>query len=362
MSLLRSSNPAAVALALLLTGCGASGTAEKKPDAAPIAVTTAVAATQAMPDTIALTGELVASEEAHVSADTNGVVTSIRVERGQHVDKGDVVATVDARVAQLSADAAAAQRSLAEVQLQSAQDECTRAEALHQQGAMPQAQYDRALSQCQAQTRALQAAQANASLAGTSLSKAQIRAPFSGTVGEKLVDVGEFIAAAQPVITLYTDDALRVRFSVPERQSVAVVEGQVARFAVTAAPEDWREAIVRYVSPALRAPARDLVVEAEVADPTGLRPGMYAQVGLAVAETPRVTVPDAAITTEGTVSKVYVVRSDRAFATIVKRGATLDGSTAVLTDLAAGDVVVLNAPEGLHDGSRVTTTAAVLGN
>lgn len=345
------------ALALLYTACGSAPAEKTEAVDTVVAVTTAVAASRPMPDTVPLTGELVASAEAHVSADTNGVVTALKVERGQHVSRGDVIATVDARTAQLGADAASAQRALAEVQLKTAQDECARAEALHRDGAIPNAQYDRTMAQCAAQAQAVEAAQANASLAGTNAAKAQIRAPFSGTVGEKLVDVGEFVAAAQPVITLYTDEALRVRFSVPERQSAAVHEGQAARFAVTTAPDAAHDAIVRYVSPALRAPARDLVVEAEVQDPTGLKPGMYARLDLAVDETPRVTVPDAAVHTDGAVSTVYVVRADRAFRTVVRVGGRKDGATAVLTDLAEGDIVVVDPPDALHDGARVSVTA-----
>ena len=346
-----------IALSLLSLACKPTTAEKEAVKETVIAVTTVAAATRPMPDTVALTGELVASAEAHVSADTNGVVTALKVERGQHVSRGDVIATVDARTAQLGADAASAQSALAQVQLKNAQEECARAETLHRDGAMPNAQYDRAITQCAAQARAVEAAQANASLAGTNAAKSQIRAPFSGTVGEKLVDVGEFVGAAQPVVTLYTDEALRVRFSVPERQSGAVREGQTARFEVTTAPDVQHDAIVRYVSPALRAPARDLVVEAEVQDATGLKPGMYARLDLAVDETPRVTVPDAAIHTEGSVSTIYVVRGDRAFRTVVRLGGSKDGSTSVLTDITEGDLVVLNPPETLHDGAQVNATA-----
>lgn len=351
---LRRSSPA---LLLFLGACSGTDGATSADVAAPVAVTTAVAADRSAPESLPLTGELVASEEAHVSADTNGVVTSVRVQRGQHVDKGDVIATVDARAAKLGADAASAQQALAEVQLTEAKSQCARAESLHAQGAMATSQYDLAMAQCKAQTEALQAASANASLAGTSLSKAQVRAPFSGRVGERLVDVGEFVAAAQPVISLYTDEALRVRFSVPERQAGSVAEGQVARFALTSAPDAWRESVVRFVSPALRAPARDLVVEAEVSDVAGLKPGMFARIALEVGQASHVSVPDAAVHTDGSVSSLYVVREGRAFQTVVRKGASAEGYTAVLTDLAVGDVVVVNPPDTLHDGAAVNATA-----
>lgn len=84
---------------------------------------------------------------------------------------------------------------------------------------------------------------------------------------------------------------------------------------------------------------------------------MYARLDLTVDETPRVTVPNTAIHTDGAVSTIYVVRADRAFQTVVRLGGTKDGATAVLTDLAEGDLVVIDPPEALHDGAQVSATA-----
>lgn len=311
------------------------------------------ATSRPMPATLPLTGALIASNEAHVPADASGTLLSVNVERGQKVQRGDVLAVVDTRITRLSSAASNAQVGLAQAQLAAADEECKRAEALYAGGAMTKAQYDRVLSTCTAQARALDAARAQAQIAGTTLAKSQIRAPFAGVVGERMVDVGEFVGPSQPVVTLYTNEALRVRFAVPQKSVALVREGQSLRFRVGDDPADWRAGVVRFVSAALREQTRDLVVEAEVTDPTGLRPGMFAEIALDLDAAPAVVVPDAAVRTDGTLHTVYVARQGRAFKTIVDIGESRDGFTVIRTDVAAGDKVVLSPAANLRDGARV---------
>jgi RND family efflux transporter MFP subunit len=333
---------------------GTSVDATKDPARDPVvSVTLGDATARPMPTVLPLTGALVASNQAHVAADASGTITSVNVERGEKVSRGQVIAVVDTRISRLSSVASDAQVNLAAAQLGAAEDECTRAEALFAGGAISKAQYDRTLSTCSAQKRALDAAKAQAQIAGTTLSKAQIRAPFAGTVGERLVDVGEFVGPSQPVVTLYTDGALRVRFSVPQKNVTDVREGQKVRFRTAGQDDGWHDGVVRFLSAALREQTRDLVVEAEVTDPTGLRPGMFAEVALELDAAPAVVVPDAAVLTDGSVHTVFVARDGRVFKSIVDVGESRDGFTVIRTDVAAGDKVVLSPAANLRDGSRV---------
>lgn len=347
-------------LVLLLAGstlaCAGGGSSD--PEAAAerdpvVSLQLADAVTRDMPATLPLTGALVASSEAHVPADASGTLLSVNVERGQKVQRGDVLAVVDTRITRLSSAASDAQVGLAQAQLAAAEEECKRAEALFAGGAMTKAQYDRTVSTCAAQARALDAARAQAQIAGTTLAKSQIRAPFAGVVGERLVDVGEFVGPSQPVVTLYTNEALRVRFAVPQKDVALVREGQSLRFRVTDGADGWHTGVVRFVSAALREQTRDLVVEAEVSDPAGLRPGMFAEVALDLDAAPAVVVPDAAVLTDGPVHTVYVARQGRVFKTVVDVGESRDGVTVIRTDVAAGDKVVLSPASNLRDGARV---------
>ena len=90
----------------LSLACAGGTDGEKAVDADPVVtVETTVVALADMPDRLRLTGEVTAAMEALVAADTNGTVTAILVERGQHVKKGDTLLTVDTRTASLAAQA-----------------------------------------------------------------------------------------------------------------------------------------------------------------------------------------------------------------------------------------------------------------
>jgi membrane fusion protein (multidrug efflux system) len=345
-------------LLIAALACGGGEEAGSAADATgadiPVSVETVAATRQPMPDTALFTGSLVAERQVRVAADANGSIVEMRVERGDVVTKGQVIAVVDTALARLNATASAAQAGLASAQLEAAKLDCARAETLFQGGAIAQAQYDRTMAACKAQEEALSAARAGAAIASTQASKTSIRAPFAGQVGDRFVDVGEFVGAQSPVIALYAEGALRLRFSVPERQvSLVAMEAPVS-ITVPAYEGKHFTGVVRFVSPALRDMTRDLIVEAVIEDPERLlRPGMFAQVELVVAANDQVVVPEAAVQTEGTVNTVYIVREGRAFATVVRVGSRKEGFVTILTDLRAGDTVVLSPAVDLRDGTRV---------
>lgn len=340
----------------VLTAChsGGSSSAAVSQELAPIDVQTATIATAAMPTHIQLTGSILADRQVQVAADVNGVVVATRVERGQQVRKGDVIAVVDTRVSQLSAKANSAQAEAQSAQLAAAEADCKRADDLHSQGVISDSQYERSRAACEAQRQAVAAARAAADITQTNLGKTSIRAPFDGIVGERMVEVGAFVSSASPVATLYAAGGLRVRFPVPEFHISGVEIGRRVEVVVSSQPDRRFPGTVQYVSGALREATRDLVVEAVLDQPDpALRPGMFARVDLETGEQSVAVVPASAIRAEGTVHRLFLVREGRAFEQVVRVGSTRDGQTAVLTDVAAGDVVVVSPPESLRDGQKV---------
>lgn len=332
----------------------ASGPTAADADRVPVKVETTTVAIEPMPSWLVMTGTLVSSQQAQVAADATGVITSVRVERGQKVHRGDVLAEVDTRITDLSARAGAYQAEAVDAQLKAAEADCKRTEQLFSQQVIAQAQYERAMAGCQAQRASLQAARANAAMATTNVAKAQIRAPFEGTVGEKLVEVGNFVQAASPVVSLYGAGLLRVRFTVPEASATLVDFNQRVEVLPVADREHPVPGTVRFLGPALREQTRDRVVEAELV-PTDrpILPGMFAEVRVEVAQQPSPVVPKSAIVGDDMVHRLFLVREGRAFEVVVKTGSEREGMVAVQTDLREGDVVVLNPPATLHDGQKV---------
>jgi membrane fusion protein (multidrug efflux system) len=123
---------------------------------------------------------------------------------------------------------------------------------------------------------------------------------------------------------------------------------------VSAWPDRAFAAVVQRVSPNLRATTRDMIVEALADNSDGaLRPGMFATVRLVVGEEEWPTVPLTAIKKDGNVRRLFVSRDGSAFEMVVGTGVEKDGRVAVLEALRAGELVVVNPPPGLRDGSAI---------
>jgi RND family efflux transporter MFP subunit len=348
-----------LALGLVVASCArveTEGVGGKNSDAGllPIKVETASVTVEKMPKYLTLTGSVQAALEAEVAANVAGRITATHVERGQRVKAGQVIASVDSRAAGFSASAATAQYKVAESQVELAKQECARADTLFAQSAISEAEHDRLKMQCTAQIYQADAARANAGLAGKLAGDTTIRAPFDGIVGERYVNVGEYVQPASRVTSVFAVHPARVVISVPEPAVAQVREGQSLVVSVSAWPDRAFAAVVQRVSPNLRATTRDMIVEALADNSDGaLRPGMFATVRLVVGEEEWPTVPLTAIKKDGNVRRLFVSRDGSAFEMVVGTGVEKDGRVAVLEALRAGELVVVNPPPGLRDGSAI---------
>ena len=341
------------------SACGkpAAGAAASTKDAAPagVDVRTDTVRSEKVPHYLTLTGSVVADRSAEVAANVSGRVVQAAVERGQSVKKGDVIVRVDSEAASFNAAMASAQAGAADTNVEAAKKECVRTEALFKGNAITGIEYDRQKSQCQAQLFSAEAARANASLATKMQKDASIRAPFDGVVGERYVNVGEYLQPTTRVASLMAVDPVRVSISVPEHAVGLVKAGQVLDVEVAAYPDKVFPATVRYVAPALRANSRDLIIEATATGTGGLlKPGMFATVRLSVGDEEQPTLLESAIRREGTTARVFVVRDGRAEETVIRTGVKTGERIAVLDSLPVGALVVVTPPPTLRDGAPVS--------
>jgi membrane fusion protein (multidrug efflux system) len=281
-------------------------------------------------------------------------VAATYVERGQPVKAGQVLARVDSKAAGFQAAAASAQSQAADTQVEQAKQDCARADSLFSQGALPKAEYERAKTQCTAQLYGANAARAQADLAGKLAGDTIIRAPIDGMIGERYVNIGEYVTPNARVASVFSVNPVRVSISVPEPVVSQVREGQTLNVRVSAYPDRDFPAVVRFVSPSLRPLTRDLIIEAFAQnDDSALRPGMFATVLLLTGEEEQPTVPKGAIKADGTVRRLYVAKDGTAHEVVVRTGVEKDGRIAVLEALATGEKVIIKPPPGLRDGTAI---------
>lgn len=345
--------------AVLLAGC-------KKPEEAvaekpksvstlpPVKVELGSVTHEKMPRLLTLTGSVVADRQSEIAANVSGRVTATYVERGMPVKAGQVIAVVDARAAGFQAAAATAQSQAAQTQVALAKQECDRADTLFSQGAIAKSEYDRLKSQCTAQLYNANAAQANADLAGKLAGDTVIRAPMDGIIGERYVNVGEYVQPPTRVASVFSVNPARISISVPEPAVGRIKEGQSLDVEVSSWPDRKFPATVRFVSPALRAQTRDLIIEASAKNEDGaLKPGMFATVKLVTGEEEQPTVPLDAIKMDGNVRRLFIARNQTAVEFVVRTGLTKDGRIAVFEPFAADTQVIVRPPPGLSDGSAI---------
>lgn len=359
-------------------------------------VRTARAALAGWERSVRVSGELVAFEQATLSAKVPGRLAPITFDLGTRVARGDVLARVDPRDYELRVEQAlAALQSArarlglaadgevdavtpedaaivrgARAQLSDATRERDRARDLLKGGVGAQATVDAAETRVLAADSALQDAleevqnrratlaqrRADVALARQQLEDAQVRAPFDGVVAARLAGAGDYLTAGAPIARVLRFDPLRLRLDVPEREAAGIQAGQSVRVLLEGATEPVTGTLVR-TAPELGARNRTLRVEAELANPVGaLRPGSFARAEIVVeADAQALSVPTDALVRFAGIDKVIVVEGGKAVERRVTIGRMDGARVEVLNGLAAGDEVVL-APGNLPGGSAVRVT------
>lgn len=351
----RGRRPFLLALAAAgLVGCTRAEASPQPKESPAIQVTTTDVVARAVPKLLTVTGTLTGNRESEIAADTSGRVVATDIERGAFVEKGAILARVDARGAALTRSEALAQVAAARVQKETALLECERAERLFRANAISQAELDRTRATCQSSDHTAAAAVARKGMADKSLSDAAIRAPFAGMIVERDVSVGEFVTPGRRVATLVELDPLRLELMVPELASKAVRVGNTVEFELKAFPDERFSATVRYIGPVLRRSTRDLIVEAVVQNPDHrLLPGMFAEAQLRMGEQQLPVVPRSALTGTDPTFRAFVVAKGVIEERIVLPGAVQGEEVAILKGIRAGERIVTKPTAVVKDGARV---------
>jgi membrane fusion protein (multidrug efflux system) len=337
----------------------------------PQTVSTIVAQESSWQPTVEALGNLRASQQASLSPQIAGVVTAIHFRSGEKVRKGQVLAQISdapqrAQLAQLQAQVGQLQ-----AQLNLAQITLKRDEAQLKVQAISQAvvDTDRAnVISVQAQLKAL-AEQINAQKAV--LAQATVTAPFSGVLGIRQVNLGQYLAPGTAVVTLQALDPMDIDFTVPQNQIDLVHVGMKAELTTNAAAGKTFEAKVIAVEPQINTATRNLTVRARIPNSKGeLLPGVFATIRLTDgAPHNYITLPNAAVAYNPYGATVYLVKDEGKGADgkpklvaeqrFITTGLTRGDQVAVLSGLKAGETVVTAGQLKLRNGVPVLINNSV---
>lgn len=345
---------AAVAAMALATKAPAAeeGGGRQAPAQPPANVVVAEARAGRVMPTAWFVGTVRSPEVSTVAAQVEGRVEAVRVEEGDAVAAGAVLAELDAVL--LARDLAAAEgaRDRAAASLELARLEERRMAVLFRDRAVSEAEHDRARFAARELEAAVRQLSAEAGRLAERLARAAVRAPFAGVVLERRVERGEWLSAGAPVAVLARTDALEAHLAVPETAFAFARPGTEVE--VSAAGRTLRGRISARV-PGGDPATRTFPVKVRLADPAGLAPGMEARAALPTAEpADAVLVPrDALVMAQGR-TLLFVVEDGAARAVPVTVAAYL-GMTAGVggPGLAAGAAVVVKGQERLQPGQPV---------
>jgi RND family efflux transporter MFP subunit len=223
-----------------------------------------------------------------------------------------------------------------------------------------EAAYQSAVDNVRGQKALLQDRRAAYDLAAKKLADAVVRAPISGVVSERPVNVGEYIAERTPVVTIVKVNPLKLRTGVQERHAGIVQPGQAVEFRVESFGDTVFQGKVAYVSPSLDQTMRTFTVEALVDnDDLRLKPGFFAKgVILTKKDEGVLAVPDAAVSTLAGVSSVYLVKDGKIAQKTVTLGVRQGDLWEVVDGLKGDETLAASRLNELATGVSVTSGAA----
>lgn len=311
----------------------------------PEPVTTATVTADEWAAALSAVGTVVAVNSVVVASEVPGLVRELRFDSGEVVQKGAVLVRLDTSIEE-------AQLTAAEADLRLAKSSAERARTLRQGEALTVAELEAA--EARAQQSEAQLATVRATLA-----KKTVRAPFAGRLGIRKIDVGQILAPGTPIVSLHSVDPVYVEVALPQKALGRVAEGQLARLGSDAFPDrSWQGKVV-LINGEVEAASRNVLVRARVDNKDGgLRPGMFVNVSLGLAETaPVVVAPGTAILYAPYGDSVFVVEKKGEGLVVkqvfVRLGERRGDVVSVVDGLSAGQVVVTTGAFKLRNGAAV---------
>ena len=316
----------------------------------PEAVTTIVAKEEQWPTTLSAIGTTVAVQGVTVSADLPGTVERILFESGQSVRTGQVLAVLDTRQEQAQLAALEAQRELARLTFD-------RVEGLFNERVISKAEFDRA-------TAEIRQTEARVGEVRAVIERKTIRAPFSGILGLRQVNLGQYLAGGAELVTLQALNPIYVNFGVPQQSAGQIPVGRTVRITANEAAGAQWSGRVTAIDSKIDEATRNIQIQATLANPDGrLRPGMFVQAEAVLGPSQAfVVLPASAISYAPYGDSVFVVAElkdadGRVYRGVrqqfVRLGPARGDQIAVASGVNAGDEVVTSGVFKLRNGGAV---------
>ena len=318
----------------------------------PISVTVAVAKADLWSKRIKAIGSLIADQGVDITSEVSGKIGSIHFESGQEIKTGDLLIELDNRTETATLKSAKAKFAADNGQYQ-------RLLKLKDKNFVTNNDLDTQLS-------LVDIAKSQIGIAEAALSKKNIYAPFTGKLGIRQVDIGEYLAPGTAIVSLQSVDKLLLDFTLPESNFRDLAVGQSIDFKVRSYPDQVFNAAISAWNPALDANTRNITIRAEVDNrQRKLAPGMFAEMEVSgTGEIPVLTVPETSIFYNIYGEAVYVLEQQPSDNSIAETEYLLAarqvkvvyrnlGMAGISSGIKAGDLVVTAGQLKLYPSLKV---------
>jgi membrane fusion protein, multidrug efflux system len=316
----------------------------------PEAITSVVAKQEQWPATMGVIGTMEAVHGVTVSADLPGSVEKINFASGQSVREGDVLVELDTRQERAQLAALEAQRDLARINY-------GRTQQLVKEGVISRLEYDQATAQ-------QKATEANVAEIRATIERKTIRAPFSGILGIRKVNLGQYLAAGDAVVPLQSLNPIYVNVGLPQQSIGQVRVGRNLRITSEDLPGQVFTGRVTAIDSVVDQATRNIQVQATLANPEGkLRPGMFVQVEVVLgASRPVIALPASAISFAPYGDSVFIItdlkdQKGQTYRGVRQQFVKVEGSrgdqVAVVSGVNPGEEVVSSGVFKLRNGAAV---------
>ncbi len=315
----------------------------------PETISTAVAHTEAWPDVLQAVGSVSAAQGVTIAPEIAGTVSEIDFESGATVKQGDLLVRLDASSEEAQLRAAEAQADLAKITAE-------RQRKLVADKTVSQSEVDQAEA-------AFKQAAANADNIRAVIDKKTIRAPFSGRLGIRLINLGEQLDVGKSIVSLQSPAPMFVDFSLPQANLSQLTNGLKVRATTDAYPGVEFEGEIAAINPDLDVASRSVRIRAKYENADGrLRGGMFVQAEVLLPDAkPVLAIPATALLSAPSGDSVFLVcASTNSSSTnpvvqqaFIRTGRTHGDFVSVETGLKAGDTVATAGIFKLRSGMAV---------
>lgn len=331
------------------------------PESAPPAGKTAVVRREEVDEILTWPGTVRSRTLSKLAPKITARVLAVKVEVGDAVKKGEVLAVLDDRALKAQLGAARAALSAAEAQAVRAEADARRLQGLFAKEAATQQDLDAAKAQARSSRARVAEARDSLREAESLLSETTVRAPFDGVIVERHAQPGNMALPGVLLVTIQEPKRLRIEANIPESCARLIQLGMEVKVRIAspvtrygagpvsqygAGPERELTATVEEIAPAADPETRTVLIKARLEPIQDLQPGMFGWLYQACGKREALLIPSAAVIRIGQIESVRLITEGVMQTRLVRTGKTYGEEIEVLSGLKEGDVILLRERTG----------------